>query len=56
MRVRWRELGIREILVHPDASIFSARGIGLADVSRHAVEGVYRLAGELTAVELRGSD
>jgi 5-oxoprolinase (ATP-hydrolysing) len=47
-----RELGIREILVHPDASIFSARGIGLADVTHHAVEGIYRLADELTVAEL----
>jgi len=35
-----RELGMKEILVHPDASVLSARGIGLADVGRHAAEGV----------------
>ncbi len=30
-----RELGIRQVLVHPDAGILSAVGIGLADVTRH---------------------
>ena len=37
-----RELGIRQILNHPDASILSARGIGLADVTRHRAVGIYR--------------
>ncbi len=37
-----RELGIRKILHHPHAGLLSAYGIGLADVERHAVCGVYR--------------
>jgi 5-oxoprolinase (ATP-hydrolysing) len=37
-----RELGIRQILNHPDASILSARGIGLADVTRHRAVGIYQ--------------
>ncbi len=37
-----RELGIRRILNHPDAGILSAYGIGLADVTRHRVAGIYR--------------
>jgi 5-oxoprolinase (ATP-hydrolysing) len=36
-----RELGMREILHHPHAGLLSAYGIGLADVERHAVCGVY---------------
>jgi 5-oxoprolinase (ATP-hydrolysing) len=35
------ELGIRRILHHPDAGLLSAYGIGLADVERHQVSGVY---------------
>ena len=41
-----RELGIRQILNHPDTSILSARGIGLADVTRHRAVGVYELYSE----------
>lgn len=37
-----RELGICKILNHPDAGILSARGIGQADVTRHAAIGVYQ--------------
>ncbi len=37
-----RELSIRDVLIHPDAGILSAYGIGLADVVRHRVAGVYR--------------
>ena len=37
-----RELGIRELLCHPDAGLLSARGIGLAEPVRHRVTGVYR--------------
>ena len=37
-----RELGIRQVLVHPDAGILSAVGIGLADVTRHRSTGVER--------------
>ncbi len=45
-----RELGMREILHHPHAGLLSAFGIGLADVERHAVCGVYRpLSAEVLA-------
>ncbi len=49
------ELGIREVLLHPDAGILSAYGIGAADVVRHAARGIYRpysedLVQELSAV------
>ncbi|MBI2825599.1 MAG: hydantoinase B/oxoprolinase family protein [Planctomycetia bacterium] len=36
------ELGIRQVLLHPDAGILSAYGIGVADVVRHAARGIYR--------------
>ncbi len=36
-----RELGMSKVLVHPDAGILSAYGIGLADVVRHQAQGVY---------------
>ncbi len=36
-----RELGIRQILHHPDAGLLSAYGIGLAEIQRHRVAGVY---------------
>ena len=36
------DLGIRQVLLHPDAGILSAYGIGVADVVRHAARGVYR--------------
>ncbi len=36
------ELGIRQILHHPAAGLLSAYGIGLADVQRHRVAGVYK--------------
>ena len=47
-----RQLGIRQLLTHPDAGLLSARGIGLADAVRHRVEGVYELytPGTLAAV------
>lgn len=54
------ELGIQRILSHPDASLLSAYGIGLADAERHAARGVYRdyspnavaaLAAEFAALE-----
>lgn len=56
-----RELGMREVLVHPEAGILSAVGIGLADVARHRSLGVERkletatlkeVAGHLDALEL----
>lgn len=46
------ELGIRRVLDHPDASLLSAYGIGLADVSRHGAAGVSRRADELSPGEL----
>jgi 5-oxoprolinase (ATP-hydrolysing) len=36
------ELGIRRILLHPDAGVLSALGIGLAEVVKHRTGGVYR--------------
>lgn len=36
-----RELGMTQVLIHPDAGLLSAFGIGQADVVRHRVEGVY---------------
>lgn len=36
------ELGVAQILSHPDAGLLSAYGIGLADVTRHRAEGIYR--------------
>ncbi|MCB1208973.1 MAG: hydantoinase B/oxoprolinase family protein [Verrucomicrobiales bacterium] len=46
------ELGIRRVLDHSDASLLSAYGIGLADITRHAAVGVYRRASELGNDEL----
>ncbi len=44
------ELGMRRILHHPAAGLLSAYGIGLADVERHRVAGVYKtLSPELLA-------
>ncbi len=37
-----RELGMRQVLNHPDAGILSAYGIGMADITRHGAAGVYR--------------
>ena len=37
-----RELGMRHVLLHPDAGLLSAYGTGLANVVRHRVAGVYR--------------
>jgi 5-oxoprolinase (ATP-hydrolysing) len=36
------ELDIRRILVHPDAGVLSALGIGLANIVKHRSAGVYR--------------
>ncbi|MDZ4659840.1 MAG: hydantoinase B/oxoprolinase family protein [Bythopirellula sp.] len=38
-----RDLGIKQILNHPDAGILSAYGIGQADVTRHAAQGMSQL-------------
>jgi 5-oxoprolinase (ATP-hydrolysing) len=37
-----RELGMRQVLNHPDAGLLSAYGIGLADIVRHRAAGIYR--------------
>jgi 5-oxoprolinase (ATP-hydrolysing) len=37
-----RELGMRRVLNHPDAGLLSAYGIGMADIVRHRVAGVYQ--------------
>jgi 5-oxoprolinase (ATP-hydrolysing) len=36
------ELGMQQVLLHPDAGLLSAYGIGQADVSRHRAIGVYQ--------------
>jgi len=36
------ELGITSVLLHPDAGLLSALGIGLADVTQYEVSGIYR--------------
>lgn len=36
------ELGMRQILIHPDAGVLSALGIGMAEHARHRSAGVYR--------------
>jgi 5-oxoprolinase (ATP-hydrolysing) len=37
-----RELSMKQVLIHPDAGLLSAYGIGLADVVRHRAVGVYQ--------------
>ena len=37
-----RELGIKQVLLHPQASVLSALGIGLADITRHRSCGMER--------------
>lgn len=49
------ELGIRQILCHPQASILSAYGIGMADVVRHRSTGVYRRYDAQALKELQGA-
>ncbi|HQU44026.1 MAG TPA: hydantoinase/oxoprolinase family protein, partial [Pirellulales bacterium] len=49
-----RELGMRQILLHPDAGLLSAYGIGQADVSRHRASGVYQPYSESTVADLTG--
>jgi 5-oxoprolinase (ATP-hydrolysing) len=48
-----RELGIRQVLVHPDAGILSALGIGVADVVRHRAIGVERSLDPPTLADVR---
>lgn len=47
-----RELGITQILNHPDAGILSAYGIGMANVEHYQVEGIYRLFDEQSRADL----
>ncbi|MEQ8787702.1 MAG: hydantoinase B/oxoprolinase family protein [Pirellulaceae bacterium] len=47
-----RELGMRQVLLHRDAGILSAYGIGMADVTRHRAVGVYRPYSESLVEEL----
>src|SRR5262249_14929267 len=41
-----RELGMRNVLLHPDAGLLSAYGIGMAPVARHKSQGIYQPYGE----------
>lgn len=43
------QLGISRILFHPDAGLLSALGAGLADMTAHAAQGVYRPYTEVAA-------
>ncbi len=47
-----QQLGIRQILSHPDAGILSAYGIGMANVERSRVEGIYRPLPDVVATEM----
>lgn len=47
-------LDMTNIIDHPDASMFSALGMGLAAVGRHAAKGIYRTAEAITCAELAG--
>ena len=47
-----RELSMPQVLIHPDASLLSAYGIGLADVVRHRAAGVYRAFSAEAVAEL----
>ena len=49
-----QELAIGEVLIHPDAAILSAYGIGQANVVRHAARGVANRLADVTADELQG--
>ncbi len=46
------ELGMRQVLLHPDAGVLSAYGIGRADVARHAVASVGKVYSEAVVAEL----
>ena len=49
-----RQLGIRQILNHPDAGILSALGVGLASIQRHAERGIYQRADSVDRKQLSG--
>jgi 5-oxoprolinase (ATP-hydrolysing) len=46
------ELGIRQVLLHPDAGVLSAYGIGRANIARHAVANVGKSYSEAAIAEL----
>ena len=46
------ELGIGQVLLHPDAGVLSAYGISTANVTRHAAAGVYQAYSEAQVAEL----
>jgi 5-oxoprolinase (ATP-hydrolysing) len=46
------ELGMRQVLLHPDAGLLSAYGIGLADITRHRASGVYQPYSEELVADL----
>ncbi|QDU26427.1 Acetophenone carboxylase gamma subunit [Anatilimnocola aggregata] len=48
-----RQLGMKQILSHPDAGVLSALGIGLADVIKHEVAPLYCEWPQLPADELK---
>ena len=50
-----RELGIRQVLCSPDAGVLSAYGIGMADVVRHRVAGVYQPYSEAALADLEAA-
>ncbi len=47
-----RELGMRQVLSHPDAGLLSAYGIGTADIVRHGAAAVVRPLGAELLAEL----
>ncbi|MDZ4782890.1 MAG: hydantoinase B/oxoprolinase family protein, partial [Planctomycetia bacterium] len=47
-----RELGIRQVLSHPDAGLLSAYGIGHAQQERHESLGVYRIVDNSLPTEI----
>ncbi len=49
-----RELGMREVLLHPDAGLLSAYGIGMAPVARHKSQGVDQPYSQAAVVALDG--
>jgi len=46
------ELGTRQVLLHPDAGVLSAYGIGRADITRHAVASVGKTCSEAAVASL----
>ena len=50
-----KELGIRQILNHPDSGILSALGAGMADVVRHEAAGIYQPYTDETLTDLEST-